>query len=200
MMKNARFTRSPCLSTQLSPGPVLRPAGVRFPQDDVRNSRARRQPLQLPRELIVKILRHVFRRRIHGLEGFQIVHELVVEPAHDLADHLLEPCEVHQKRDRIEPRPFERHAHAIIVAVHVLALASVSAQGMSCRKGLFYANLKHVSPKLRYTLAADPTLQEGLAEWAPSRSEPPFASRNRATSASSCVIPYRGSDSKKILP
>src|SRR5882762_2686689 len=199
IMKNDRFIGSP-VSKQLGPRPVLRSARIRFPQNHVRNPRPRRQILQLPRDLIVEILRHVFRRRIHGLEGFQIVHELVVEPAHDLADHLLKPCEVHQKPDRIELRPFERHAHAIIVAVHVLALAPVSAQGMPCRKGLFYANLKHVSPKLRYTLAADPTLQEGLAECAPSRSEPPFASRNRATSASSCVIPYRGSDSKKILP
>src|ERR1700674_2438526 len=140
---------------QLGHGPVLRPARIRFPQNDVRDARTRRQILQLPRDLIVKILCHVFRRRIHGFEGFEIVHKLVVEPAHDLADPLLEPCEVHQKPDRIQLRPFERHAHAIVVSVHVLALASVTAQGMSCRKSLFYADLKHCSPKWRYPPAAD---------------------------------------------
>src|ERR1700675_2884940 len=140
---------------QLGHGPVLRPPRIRFPQNNVRDARPRRQILQLPRDLIVKILCPVFRRRIHGFEGFEIVYKLVVEPAHDLADHLLEPCEVHQKPDRIQLRPFERHAHAIVVSVHVLALASVTAQGMSCRKSLFYADLKHGSPKWRYPLAAD---------------------------------------------
>src|SRR5216684_3030753 len=154
IMKKDRFIGSP-VSKQLGPRPVLRPARIRFPQNHVRNPRPRRQILQLPRDLVVEILRHVFRRRIHGLEGFEIVHELVVEPAHDLADQLFEPCEVHQEPDRIELRSFERHAHAIIVAVHVLALASVPAQGMSCRKGFFYADLKHCSPKWRYPRVAD---------------------------------------------
>src|SRR5260370_38118013 len=116
-MKDGRFRRSQCLSTQLSPGQVLRPAGVRFPQDDVRNSRARRQPLQLPRDLIVKILRHVFRRRIHGLESFEIVHELGLEPAHDLANGLLELCESSQESGRIEMWPFERRTTSYIMAM-----------------------------------------------------------------------------------
>src|SRR5437016_8305227 len=163
--------------------------------------RAWRQILQFPRHLIVKILRHIFRRRIHSLERFEIVHKLVIEPAHDLPDHLLELREVHQKPNRIELGPFKRDAHTIVVTVHVLALAAVTAQGMSCRKVLFHADLKHVSPKWSCPPAADlPALQEGFAEWAPSRSEPPFASRNRATSASSRVMPYCGSDSRKILP
>src|SRR5439155_19930983 len=48
-----------------------------------------------------------------------------------------------------------RLPHAVIVAVHILAFAPIAAQGMSCRKSLFYADLKHVSPELRYTIAAD---------------------------------------------
>src|SRR5260370_20069265 len=55
----------------------------------------------------------------------------------------------------MELRPFERHAYAIIVAMHIFALASVPAQGMSCRKSLFDADLKHCSPKWRYPRAAD---------------------------------------------
>src|SRR5260370_15146114 len=163
-MKNARFTRSPCLATQLSPGPVLRPAGVRFPQDDVRNSRARRQRLHLPRALILKILRHVFRRRIHGLERFEIVHELVVEPAHDLANRLLELCEIHQESGRVELWPFERHTHAIIMAMHVLTLAAVTAQGVPRRKSLFYADLKHFSPNRPGRLSRPP-LDRGTSGW-----------------------------------
>ena len=104
----------------------MRPAGIRFPQNDVGNPCARRQILHLPGDLIVKILRHVFRRRIHALERFEIVHELVVEPSHYFADHLLELREVHQETDRIELRSLKRHAHAIIVAMHVLAFALVS--------------------------------------------------------------------------
>src|SRR5260370_40856406 len=125
----------------------------------------------------------------------------MIEPAHALPHHLLELREVHQKPDRIELRPFQRHAHPIIVAMDVLALAPVPAQGVPCRKSLFHTDLKHFSPKLRHPLAANlPALQEALAEWAPTRLTSPFALRNRATSASSCVTPYRGSDSRKILP
>src|SRR5258708_32318566 len=79
----------------------------------------------------------------------------MVQLAIDRADQLLESREVHQKPDRIELRSFERHAHAIIVAVQILALTPVTAQGISCRKSLFYADLKHVSPKIAAPLAAD---------------------------------------------
>ena len=40
-------------------------------------------------------------------------------------------------------RSLHRHAHAIVVAVRILALAPVTAQGVSCGKCLFYADLKH---------------------------------------------------------
>src|SRR5439155_7876552 len=154
IMKNARFTGSPT-SQPLRSRPVLCPAGIRLPQYDVRNPRSRRQIFQLPRDLIVKIFRHVFRRRIDGLEMLEIVHELVVELAHDLADHRLELREVNQKSGGMKFRAFQRHAHAIIVAVHVLALPPITSQGMPRRKSLFYADLKHVSPELRNTIAAD---------------------------------------------
>src|SRR6267143_30052 len=194
-MRNDRFTGSPVFQST-SPWPVLRAARIRLPQNHVRYPCSRRQPLHVPRDLIIKILRHVFRRWIHRLERFEIVHELMIEPAHDLPDHLLELREVHQKPDRIELRPFQRHAHPIIVAMDVIALAPVPTKGVHCQKSLFHPDLKHFSPKLRHPLAANiPARQEGLAEWAPSRLESPFALRNRATSASSCVIPYRGSDS-----
>jgi hypothetical protein len=54
------------------------------------------------------------------------------EPAHDPPNHLLELREVHQQPDRIELRPFQRHAHAVIVTVHILALAPVTPQGVPC--------------------------------------------------------------------
>src|SRR5260370_881403 len=154
IMNNDRFIGWSVFK-RLRPGRVRRTACIRLPQNDIRHPRARGQGFQLAANFIVKILRHIFRRRIEGLEGFQIVHELVVKPAHDLADHVLEPCEIHQKPDRIELRSFERYTHAIIMAMNVLALAPVAAQGMSCGKGLFHADLKHISPKLRCPLVED---------------------------------------------
>src|SRR5258708_16912409 len=110
IIRNDRFIGSPVSRGQLRPGPVLRPAGIRLPQDDVRNLCSRRQTLQLPRDFVVKIFRNVFRRRIHGLKGLKIVHELVVEPGHDLANNLLELREVHQYPHRIERWSFEPYA------------------------------------------------------------------------------------------
>src|SRR3989440_6294440 len=125
----------------------------------------------------------------------EIVHELVVELAHDLADHRLELREVNQESGGIKFRAFQRHAHAIIVAVHVLALPPVTAQGMPCRKSLFYANLKHVSPELRYTIAPDLPgslpIRKDLPIWPPAarrcRSHPESA-RHLSIRASSRIV------------
>src|SRR2546429_9538450 len=121
----------------------------------------------------------------------EIVHELVVELAHDLADHRLELREVNQESGGIKFRAFQRHAHAIIVAVHVLALPPVTSQGMACRKSLFYANLKHVSPELRYTIAADLPgswpIRKDLPIW------PPAARRCRSHPESARHLSIRAS-------
>ncbi len=60
---------------------------------------------------------------------------------------MLQMCEIYQQPDRIELWPFERHAHAVIMPVRVLAFAFVSAQRMARGKSLFNADLKHISPK-----------------------------------------------------
>src|SRR5258708_37200342 len=116
----------------------------------------------------------------------------MVEPGHDLANHMLELREVHQKPGRVELRPFKGHANAVIMTVHVLALASVSAKGMSCRKGLFYADLKHVSPKLRCTLAADlQPFRKDLPNGPPAARSHPWhqeTGRHRPARASSRIV------------
>ena len=61
-------------------------------------------------------------------------------------NHLLELGEVDEQADRIELRPFDRNAHAIVVPVHVFAFAAITAQRVTRRKCLFDANLKHPFP------------------------------------------------------
>ena len=51
--------------------------------------------------------------------------------------------EVEKQADGIELLALDVHAHAIVVAVRILALALVAAQGVSGRKCLFHADLKH---------------------------------------------------------
>jgi len=59
---------------------------VCLPDDNVGHPRAARQSLQLAGDLIVKILRHIFRRGIHGCERLQIIDELMIQPVDDIAD------------------------------------------------------------------------------------------------------------------
>jgi hypothetical protein len=125
--------------------PVLRPASIRLPQNHIRDPRSRRQILQSARHLIIKILRHIFRRGIHRLKGLQIVHKLVVQPPHNLPHNRFQSRKIHQQPNRIQLRPLERHPHAIVVPMHVLALPLVSAKRMPRRKCLFHADLKHSS-------------------------------------------------------
>src|SRR5215469_1625294 len=125
---------------------ILRPARVRLPQNHVGDFRPRRHTLQLPGDLVVKILRHVFRRGIHALKGLQIVHELMIQPPQHLANNSLHLHKVHQQADRIELRPFHRNAYAVIMPVGILAFAFVAPQGVPCRERLFHADLKHFAP------------------------------------------------------
>jgi len=56
-------------------------------------------------DLIVKILRHIFRRGIHGCERLQIIDELMIQPVDDIADDALEFGEIDEQADGIELRP-----------------------------------------------------------------------------------------------
>ena len=112
----------------------------------------------------------------------------MIQPPQDLANNLLHLHEVHQQTNRIELRTLHGHTHPIVMSMRVFALALVAAQGMPGGKRFFYANLKHVSPGLLCPLSRIfflGTLQAGLAEFA--AFSLPLPSRNRATSANSCV-------------
>src|ERR1700733_2213435 len=59
-----------------------------------------------------------------------------------IANHLLQMGEIIEQANRIKLWPLERDAHLVIMAVHVLALPFVSAQGMARGKSLIYADLE----------------------------------------------------------
>jgi hypothetical protein len=51
----------------------------------------------------------------------------------------LQVAEVHQQPNLVQPRPFHRHLHAVIVAVRIGALAGVAAQGVAGRKTVLHS-------------------------------------------------------------
>ena len=65
----------------------------------------------------------------------------------DVVDQISEdPFEVHEIKEQaygIELFAFDVYADAVIVAVGILALASIPSQRVSGRKCLFYADFKH---------------------------------------------------------
>src|SRR5260221_5497647 len=126
--------------------PIDRVRRVRFPNHRLDQPRSRRHFLQSRRHLLEKILRHIFRRRIHGLERFQIVLKLVIDLRYDSAQRMLHVRKIHQQPDSVELRPFDRHLHAIIMPMHVLALPLIPAQRVARRKRLFHTYSKHYFP------------------------------------------------------
>src|SRR6266852_3543687 len=126
------------------PRPVQRASRICLPHHNIRNPRPRRQRFHLPGHFLIKIFRQVLRRRIHRPKRLQIIHKLVIQPADNFPHHPLQFREVAQQPKRIQPRPFHRNAHPVIVPVHVLALPAISAQRMPRRKCLLHANLKHI--------------------------------------------------------
>ena len=70
-------------------------------------------------------------------------HKAMVEAIHNAVDELFHFHEIDQQADRVKLGAFNRQLHAVVVAVHVLAFAAVTAQGMSGGEGLFHGNFKH---------------------------------------------------------
>jgi hypothetical protein len=61
----------------------------------------------------------------------------------EIAQDPFEVREIKEEAYRIEPFTFDVYAHAIVVAMGILALAFVPAQGVSGRKCFFHADFKH---------------------------------------------------------
>ena len=67
----------------------------------------------------------------------------MVDVADEIPQDPLELREIKEQAYRIKLFALKFNTHAIVMAVRVLALALVSAQGVSGRKCLFHADLKH---------------------------------------------------------
>lgn len=92
---------------------------------------------------VIEALGDVLRGGIDRGEVGEIVEELMVKGGDHGAQLGLDGREVLEQADGIEVIAAQMNADAIIVAVRVLALAAVTAQGMAGGKGFFHADLEH---------------------------------------------------------
>src|ERR1700674_524263 len=138
MMRKERFMAENILSN-----PVGRRSCVRLPDRDARDPRTLWHRVHLPRSLVIKKLREIFRRGIDDVEGRLIVQELVIHALHDIADHVLQMREIIEQADGIEAGSLENDSHFVIVSVWILAFPFVTAQGVPRGKSLVNAYLKH---------------------------------------------------------
>ena len=81
--------------------------------------------------------------------GGKIVDELVVQVVDHAAHQALHVQKIHQQAGGIELLALDRDPDAVVVAMHVLALALVIAQGVTGGESLFHGNFKHrkISPR-----------------------------------------------------
>ena len=93
--------------------------------------------------LIMQKLGDIFSRWIDRVEGSLVIQELVIDVANEISQDPLEVREIKEQAYRIKLFAFNFNTHAIVMTVRILALALVSAQGVSGRKCLFHADLKH---------------------------------------------------------
>ena len=77
--------------------------------------------------LIVKKLGDVFGRRVDGIEGSLVIQELMVDISDEIPQDSFEVDEIKEQAYRIELFALDIDAHAVVVAVRILALAFVSA-------------------------------------------------------------------------
>ncbi len=94
-------------------------------------------------DLVTEKASDIFCRWIDGIEGLQIVDELMVEILARSPQPLLEIGKIEKEAVFVDLWPGHTHLDAIVVAVYVFALAVVVAKGMSGGEGVFYEDLKH---------------------------------------------------------
>jgi hypothetical protein len=93
--------------------------------------------------LVVQKLGDIFSGWIDRIEGSLVVQELVIDVANEISQDSFEVREIKEQAYRIKLFAFNFNTHAIVMTVRILALALVSAQGVSRRKCLFHTDLKH---------------------------------------------------------
>lgn len=107
---------------------------------------------------VIEALGNVLRGRIDRGEIREIVEELMVKGGNDGAQLGFDSREVLKQADGVEVVAAQLKADAVVVAVRVLALAAVTAQGMTGGKGFFHADLEH-----RIIIAKEPGRLGGAA-------------------------------------
>ena len=95
--------------------------------------------------LVVEVASEVFRRGVDSGEGLEVVDHLVVEVVDDGAHDLLEELEVQQKAGFVEVFALEGDEDLVVMAVRVLALATIVAEVVAGRKAGFYSYFEHDS-------------------------------------------------------
>lgn len=86
---------------------------------------------------------NVFRCRVDLVEWLEIVDELMIEILTGLAKPFLEVSEVMQQSVLVKIRALHTNLYAIVVAMHILTLPVVIAEGMPGSECVFYKYLKH---------------------------------------------------------
>src|SRR5437868_10625974 len=98
--------------------------------------------------LVIEIFREIFSRWIQRGEWSNIVDHLMIEALYHRLHHLFKLLEIEQKPSIIQLAPLQGDANFVVVAMRILAFASVIAQVMSCRKTIFNSHFVHDSSSL----------------------------------------------------
>src|ERR1700722_838406 len=93
--------------------------------------------------LVVKIAGEVFGRGVERGERLEVVDHLVVEVFDDGAHDLLEQLEVEEQAGFVEVSALEGDEDLVVVAVRVLALATIVAEVVAGGEAGFYGYFKH---------------------------------------------------------
>ena len=102
--------------------------------------------VELGAGLLVEVFGEVFCRGVDlGDEGLEVVDHAVVEVVDGGAHDLLEEFEVEQHAGFVELLAYEGDEDLVVVAVRVLALATIVAEVVAGRKTGFYSNFEHDS-------------------------------------------------------
>ena len=92
---------------------------------------------------LVKILGDVFGRGVDGGERLKIIEHLVVDAVNNGSQHVLHELEVEEQAGFVELGAGQSDANLVVMAVRVLALASVIAEIVAGGEIRLHGNFKH---------------------------------------------------------
>src|SRR5580704_19760484 len=94
---------------------------------------------------VVEVPGEVFGRGVERGEGLEVVNHLVVEVVDDGAHDLLEEFEIEEQAGFIEVFALQGDEDLVVVAVRILALATVVAEVVAGGEAGFYGYFEHDS-------------------------------------------------------